>query len=149
MITSKILYLSHIIPPSSSTSFSSYSAPHKPTIPCPKCCHPSTVGNSIPSQPKNYSLFSILFDEDDLSKEEDNSLEMFRSCSGRFILWLGSSPDIWSIFPMPSCAVAGHARIRNSFFCNINCSQNMEDMNQFPECQIPNISTALTCLERG
>ncbi|KAG6629825.1 E3 ubiquitin-protein ligase KEG-like [Carya illinoinensis] len=67
--------LSRIVPPSSSSSSSSYSAPPKPTLLCPKCRHPSTVGNSVLSLPKNYSLFPILSDEDDLSEEEDDGSE--------------------------------------------------------------------------
>lgn len=52
------------------------SAPPRPTLSCPKCRHPSTLGNSVLSLPKNYSLLPILSsddDDDDDSGDESDS----------------------------------------------------------------------------
>nr|XP_023928189.1 E3 ubiquitin-protein ligase KEG-like [Quercus suber]POE91085.1 e3 ubiquitin-protein ligase keg [Quercus suber] len=52
------------------------SAPPRPTLSCPKCRHLSTLGNSVLSLPKNYSLLPILSsddDDDDDSGDESDS----------------------------------------------------------------------------
>ncbi|KAL4202053.1 hypothetical protein AMTRI_Chr02g261830 [Amborella trichopoda] len=43
------------------------------SLSCPRCRHPTTVGNSVETLKKNFPFLSLIHDGDDFSDEEDPS----------------------------------------------------------------------------
>lgn len=75
--------------------FSSSSATPKHTLPCPKCRHVSTIGNSVLSLPKNYSLLPILSSSsDDVTDDEDSESELAPPAQPRSACCRGSGTGL-------------------------------------------------------
>ncbi|KAL4194756.1 hypothetical protein AMTRI_Chr05g61100 [Amborella trichopoda] len=54
------------------------------SLSCPGCRHPTTVGNSVETLKRNFSVHSLIHDDDDFSDEEDLSPEKAVEVGGRW-----------------------------------------------------------------